>query len=104
MTQLSLIANSLKKTLSTTLDTDVPIAKIIYNLINFWKGAAAPTVPLKHSKLFQALDQDSVVCMKTWYDWEHIQYVAEASSGMFLKIVATRQAKSFILKLSPTKK
>ena len=56
-----------------------------------------------HSKLFQALDQDSVVCMKTRYDWEHIQYVAEASS-MFLKIAATRLAKNFFtLKLSPKK-
>ena len=41
--------------------------------------------------------------MKTWYDWEYIQYVEEASSGMFLKIVATRLAKNFNLKLSPPK-
>ena len=44
MTQLSLTDNSLKELSSTTLDTDVPITKIFYNLINFWKGAAAPTV------------------------------------------------------------
>ena len=62
------------------------------------------TDAVSYSYTSKALDQDSVVCMKTWHDWEHIQYIAEASSGMFLKIVATRLPKNFILKLSHPKK